>query len=204
MAVTYPIDFPTDITVNALNIAPRNAVGRSESPFTYQEQVYDYGGAVWQVNGTLPLMEKETAEKYVSFLLKLKGRFGTFLFPIPLATPQGVATGTPLVKGGGQVGSELTIDGLTPSTLNIFKAGDWINLGSGADTRAHKVLNDVDSDVSGEVTLDIWPPIRTSPADNATVTVNNCKILLRLTQDDGYSIDINKHYFVQFSAMEAL
>jgi hypothetical protein len=204
MAITYPIDFPSDLSVSSITITPRNAVGRNESPFTFQEQIYDFGGEQWQVEGTLPLMNKATAEKYVSFMLKLKGRYGTFLFPIPLGTAQGAVSGSPVVDGGGQTGAELDLKSLPLSTANVFKAGDWINLGSGSSTRAYKILNDVNSDGAGKATVDIWPSLRSSPADNAAVTYQNCKILLRLKQDDGYSINPDQHYFIQFSALEAL
>jgi len=204
MAISYPIDFPSNLSVSSVVIAPRNAIVRSESPFSFSEQVYDLGGEMLTISGTLPLMTKEQAEEYVSFLFKLKGRWGTFLFPIPLSTPQGVATGTPLVNGAGQTGNTLAIDGMTPNTTNIFKAGDWINIGSGSSTRLHKILNDANTNASGEVTVDIWPAHRSSPADNAAITTSNCKALLRLTNDVGYSIDTNKHYFLQFDAMEAI
>jgi hypothetical protein len=83
-------------------------------------------------------------------------------------------------------------------------AGDWINLGTGASTRAYKILTNCNSNASGEATLDIWPSLRSSPSDNQSVITSNCKILLRLKNDEGYSIDVNKLYFMQFDAMEAL
>lgn len=204
MAITYPLNFPSTLTVSSITIAPKNAVEESRSPFTFQSQVYNLGGEMFTISGTLPLMTKEQAEEYVSFLFKLKGKYGSFLFPIPISTPRGVATGTPLVKGGGQTGNSLIIDGMTPSTTNIFRAGDWINLGSGLTTRLHKILNDANTNGSGEVTVDLWPALRESPSDNAPVTVTNCKAHLRLDNDYGYSIDTNKHYFLEFAASEVI
>lgn len=204
MAISYPLSFPSALTVSSISIAPRNAVERSESPFTFEEQIYDLGGEMITISGTMPLMTREQAEAYVSFLFKLKGRRGTFLFPIPNSTPRGVATGTPLVDGAGQTGNSLNIKGMTVSTTNIFKAGDWLNLGTGSSTRLHKILDDANSDGAGKVTVNIWPSLRSSPADGAAITITNCKALLRLANDEGYSIDTNKMYFMQFSAMEAL
>lgn len=204
MTITYPLAFPTTLTVSSMTISPRDAIARTESPFSFSEQVVDFTGEVWQVSGTLPLMEKDTAEDYVSFILKLKGRKGTFLFPIPNAEQRGVATGTPLVKGAGQTGNSLALDGMTPNITGIFKAGDFLNLGSGSSTRLYKILSDVNSDGSGNVTVDIWPSLRSSPADNAVITLSNVKVLLRLSDNVPYSIDTNKHYFLEFSAQEAL
>lgn len=204
MTITYPINFPTGVYLNAFSCLPRNAVSRTESPFSFVEQVYDFGGEGWEVQATLPLMTREVAEEYLCFILKLKGRKGTFLLPVPESTPRGAWTGTPLVKGAGQTGNSLLIDGLALSTTGICKAGDWINLGSSGTTRLHKVLEDANSNGAGEATLTIWPSLRSSPADNAAVTVTNCKGLFRLKEDTPFSLDVNKHYLIEFSAFEAI
>ena len=68
-----PIDFPSTISVNGLRVTPRNAVARSESPFSFAEQVYDWGGEMWSIEGSLPPMARDTAAEYRSFILKLKG-----------------------------------------------------------------------------------------------------------------------------------
>lgn len=205
MTITYPITFPTsELTVNGLRVRPRSAVARTESQFSFQDDVTDWGGQMWEIAGSLPLMTRAQAAAYVTFMLKLNGKKGTFLFPIPDATPRGVATGTPLVKGGGQTGNSLIIDGFTNGVTGILKAGDWFNLGSGSSTRLHMVLDDVNSNGSGEVTVDIWPSLRESPSDNAAVTLTNCKLLSRLKSDVGYDIDINKHYLLEFEAWEVV
>ena len=46
MAISYPLDFPTELTVNQLKIAPKNAVSRSVSNFSYVEQVYKFAGEI--------------------------------------------------------------------------------------------------------------------------------------------------------------
>jgi hypothetical protein len=205
MTITYPITFPTSaLTVNGLRVRPRSAVARSESQFSLQDDVTDWGGQMWEISGSLPLMTREQAAAYVTFMLKLNGKKGTFLFPIPDATVRGIATGTPLVKGASQTGNSLIIDGFTNGVTGILKAGDWFNLGSGSSTRLHMVLDDVNSNGSGEVTVDIWPSLRESPSDNAAVTLTNCKLLARLKSDVGYDIDINKHYMLEFEAQEVV
>jgi hypothetical protein len=69
----------------------------------------------------------------------------------------------------------------------------------------HKVLLDADSDASGNVTLEIWPYIRTAPADDAPVTVNDCKGVFRLaTNQQSWSINDSSAYGLQFDCMEAI
>lgn len=205
MAITYPLSIPnTDIA--KVRLVANNIVGVSQSPFTAAQQVYKYTGQFWEADITLPPMKREQAEYWISFLLKLNGSYGTFLLGDPNGqTARGVATGTPLVNGASQTGNSLVTDGWTNSTTGILKAGDYIQLGSGATARLYKVLDDVNSDGSGNATLTLFPDLRTSPSDNATITVTNPKGVFRLNAGTT-SWDINEAsvYGITFGAREAL
>ena len=123
-------------------------------------------------------MKREDAEQLIAFMLKLNGTYGTFTLGDPLNTsPRGVGTGTPLVNGGSQTGNSLVTDGWTSGQTGILKAGDWIQLGSGSTSRLYKILSDANSNGSGQATFDIWPNLRSSPADNAAITVSSPKKL---------------------------
>ena len=204
--VSYPIDFPTTLTVSSLRITPLNAIARNMSNFTYAEQVYNFRGEAWSIEGTLPLMNRDTAEAYNSMIFKLKGRFGTFLFPLPTSISQarGSWGGTPQVDGNGQTGDSLDIKNLPTSVTGVIKNGDYINLGSGDSTRLYRIQDDADSDGSGKATVNIWPSLRSSPTDGDSVAYQNVKLLCRLTDNTPIDIDVNRHYFISLSAMEAL
>lgn len=207
MAVTFPVTFPTTFGVSNFQIGLDHAVGVTESPFTFEQQVQEHQGTSWEISATLQLLNRDQAEEYNAFIASLRGRTGTFLMTIPGSeTPRGVATGTPLVDGGAQTGTDLVTDGWTPSQTGILKAGDFINLGSGSSTRLHRVLEDVDSDGGGSATLVLAPKIVSddSPGDNDPITVTNCKGLFRL-KSNLISVDIqppNQHT-IRFSAREA-
>ena len=110
----------------------------------------------------------------------------------------------PFVNGAGQTGSELIIDGASPNEDGYLKAGDYIQLGSNSSARLHKVLADVATDDDGNATIDIWPAIRTSPADNATVIIENTVGKFRLAENmTGWNADVAQ-YGITFSAMEAV
>lgn len=206
MAISYPLTFPTDLGVESFRVIPRVSAGRNESPFSFAEQIYDWGGQILGIEATMPKMNRETAEIFNAFLFSLNGRVGTFLMPIPGAGDAlGVATGTPLVNGGSQTGNELDTDGWTPSQTNILKAGTWLSLGSGSSTRLYKNLVDVDSNGSGEATLTLWPNLRSSPADNAAIDITNPHGLFRMDANV-QPIDITGPDFYSFSfkAWEAL
>jgi len=204
MTITYPLDLPTSFGASEFTIDLISAVSVSESPFSFAQQVQEHPGEAWEINFVLNLLNRDQAEAYNAFLLSLAGRVGSFTMAIPGSeTPRGVATGTPLVKGAGQTGRSLIVDGFTISTTGILKAGDWIQLGTGLSTRLHKVLADVNSNGSGEVTLDLAPKIVTAPADNTTVVVTNAKGLFRLKSNSNpVNIKPPNQHSVQFSARE--
>ena len=209
MAITYPLSLPTVSGIRSIVLRTKNSVGISQSPFTFKQQVVSYGGQYWEADIELPVMSRDEAEEWVSFLVQLKGFEGTFLLGDPSgATPRGSASsapGTPVVNGGSQTGGSLSIDGLPASATGYLKAGDYIQLGSGLGATLHKVLQDVDSNASGEATLDLYPSVRSAPDDGVTVIVSNTKGVFRLSSNETqWSINEIIHFGITFSAMEAV
>lgn len=202
MAITFPLALPTEPSPSRIRFTPYAMVSVGVSPFTGHQQVYEHQGQLWKLDFDLPPMQRADAEEWIAFLLSLNGRYGTFAMGDPAgATPRGVATGTPLVKGASQTGKVLLTDGWTISTTNIMRKGDYIQLG----TSLHKLMKDVNSDSGGNATLDIWPRLRASPADNATITVSNCKGLFRLTKNEMvWEISVGLEYGFSIEAVEAL
>jgi hypothetical protein len=99
------------------------------------------------------------------------------------------------VKGGGQTGAALVLDGATANVAGWLKAGDWIQLGSAGSARLHKVLADAASDGTGTVTLDLWPEIQSAPADNSVVVVQGARGVFRLVANQqGYDVDETRFY----------
>lgn len=206
MAISYPLSLPTNKGLAKIRLTANSVVGVSQSPFTAKQQVYKYTGQFWEAEINLPPMKRADAEYWISFLLKLNGPYGTFLLGDPNGgTARGVATGTPLVMGGSQTGNELITDGWTNSTTGILKAGDYIQLGSASSAQLYKVLDDVNSNGSGQATLTLWPDLRSAPSDNAAITVANPKGVFRLSSNQ-QAWDINEatFYGMTFAAREAL
>lgn len=202
MAISYPLSIPTT-GVRSIRVSARNVVGVASSPFTGSQQVYRHQGAWWEAEISLPPMKRADAEEWIGFLLSLKGRSGTFLLGDPAgASPRGTWAGTPLVAGGSQTGEALTVDGFSAGAT--VKRGDYIQLGSGTATRLHKVLTDATAS-SGSITLDLWPRLRESPADNAVVTTSSAKGTFRLADNvAGWEIDEALAYGITFGAVEAI
>ena len=50
MALSYPLDTPTTIGIESIELRAVNAVAVSQSPFTYKQQVVSHGGQKWEAS----------------------------------------------------------------------------------------------------------------------------------------------------------
>lgn len=128
--IIYPLTLPTSPNPERIVLKARSVVAMARSPFTGQQQTQEHQGSWWEAEISLPPMERDEAEAWISFLLQLRGMNGTFLLPLYAAkTPRGVATGLgPRVKGAGQTGFVLNTRGWTASQSGILKAGDYLQV----------------------------------------------------------------------------
>lgn len=191
----------------SVTLTLRRVVSRSVSPFTLEEQSFQWPGEQWEISFTLPTFNNRlTASEWIAFAAKMKGSYNYFLTGDPSAEePMGVATGTPLVAANNQTGNILQTKGWTPSTPNILRAGDYIQYGTGTSSRLHMVVEDADSDAAGLASLQIEPALRYSPALNSPIVVDNPVGLFRLS-DNSYSWSVapGPRYNLSFSATEVI
>lgn len=201
------VDVPTSVCVASVIMTLTRVVGLTESPYTLEEQAFRWPGERWSIDFRLPpVTNRATASDWMAFGAKLEGKYGRFLIGDPAArTPRGVATGTPLVDGGGATGNTLPTKGWTSGVTNILRKGDYIQLGTGVNSRLHMITEDADSNGSGEANLSIVPALRSSPADNAPIVVTNPKGLFRLVDNSfAWSVDPGPVYRFSFQAVEVL
>ncbi len=206
MAITFPLALPAVLEAASIRWIGQSAVGGGPSPFTFKQQLHKHSGKMLEIEITTMRLERADAEQVVTFGLKLGGKLGTFLIgDLPNPNPRGSSGGTPLVKGAGQTGEELIIDGLPVSTNGVYLAGDWFHVGTGTTQRLHKNLVDVDSNGAGDATLDIFPPLRESPVDDAPLTWVEARGVFRLV-NNAFTWDLRRAlvYGFQFVAVEAI
>jgi hypothetical protein len=183
--------------------------GVNESPYNLSQEAYEWPGNKWRASARYPVMDRATGEPLIAALVSLYGRKGTFLLgPVGAeATARGVATGTPVVSGANQEGKTLNTSGWTINITGILKAGDWVQLGSGATARLHKVLADVNSDGAGLATLDLWPRVggaRGIPANGSAIVVSSPKGVFRLSSDEViWTLHPGQQRILTFEAEEA-
>lgn len=118
---------------------------------------------------------------------------------------QNGAGNSPLVNGAGQTGGTLNIDNCSISEVGYLLAGDYLQIGSGSGAQLYKVLTQVNTSATGTAAVDIWPNLRSSPADNAAITLINTKGRFRLKDNiSQWSINEISSYGITFDCVEAL
>ena len=187
------------------------------SPLTRSVQTLELVGSRWLATYELPPMPRATAEVWIAFLTKLNGMSGRFYGGDPAGyTPQGPATGTPVIPAAGLTGIDLPVEGF--SVASPLAVGDYVAWDTPSGWRElHKVIT-VSAGLGvgygeggyGEggygsgVGLTIAPPIRESPAAGATLIVNSATCVMRLATDDvEWSTDFASLYGIVFSAEES-
>lgn len=74
------------------------------------------------------------------------------------------APGSPLVKGAGQSGTSLILDGFTP--YYAIREGQWFSIETNGRHYLYSVNDEVIADASGNATISINPMLRAEPNDN--------------------------------------
>lgn len=171
-----PLEFPTSTPnvggLRKLSFYADWTTMSSESPWSFKRQTYSSAGERWRAMLELAPMSRQQAGLWQGFLLNLQGGYQSFLFgDVFNPEPMGSVLGTPRVNGAGQSGRTLVTDGWTANSWGLLLAGDRFQIGTGY----HQVTRNVNSDASGNATLDIFPALRTAPVDNLILTTSAAK-----------------------------
>lgn len=179
-------------------------IGEVESPFTGSGQLQDWGSDRWSVKIAMPPMPQAQAAPWYAWLMEIRGKLNVFPLGDPLGTaPAGAALGAPVCTAGNTTRSRtLLTSGWQPSTNGQLLVGDYLQIGQ----RLHCVIgSNVDSDGSGNASINIWPAIREAPMAGDSVILSNPTGLFRLQKNQrGWSLAVSKMFGVKFDAKEAL
>lgn len=204
MSISYPLSLPSNAVAAAISFEAISQVGLSQSPFTGAQQAYAHQGEWFEAQIELPSMARADAEEWVALLLALNGKEGTLLLGDPAnSTPRGTWV-SPVVSGAHAAGVKtLYIRGVDSKT---WKAGDWLQLGSGSGAHLHKVVQDGSQLGSPSVgSVEIWPRTRAALSDGAAVTLTSPVGLFRLKDNRrSWSIREAVEYGIGFGVLEAI
>jgi hypothetical protein len=202
--LSLPVTLP-DHQFARISIRPQNATARTNSPFTFAAQTQIWTGQRWRADVSLPIKSRADAEAWLAALTEIAGGVGELHIGDPAgASPEGSWGGSPTVQGGSQTGQTLDIDGLSSSVTGIAKAGDYFQVGSGTSRRLYKLVEDADSNGSGEATLKFWPYLRESPSDNAAVVVNDTRGTFEIPGNVSWTWQPPDLTVIEFTAVEAI
>lgn len=171
MAISYPLTPPVEFQPAKFTWSPRSAVAFQESPFSFVQKTYDWGGKSRSAVLKYPALTIDKARVAKGFTLSLNGLAGTFYMNDPSAgylrgtVPDQYTLGR--VNGANQTGTSLVTDGWPAG--GTLLVGDWLSIGD----RLYEILTDVIADGGGAASLDLWPSVRLSPADNAVIRVGS-------------------------------
>lgn len=169
------------------------------SPLSGAVQTVEMPGARWQVSFAMENLTEADSPLLQAFLVKLRGKAGRFyLHNFARPEPRGTQRGTPLVKGASQTGNTLEVDGCTIAATLL--AGDFFEVNG----ELKMVVADATANGAGEMSLTFEPPLRSSPADNAVVTLSQPKATFMLASDElKWSTQPGKFTTFSIDAIEA-
>ena len=108
--------------------------------------------------------------------------------------------GAPLVKGSGQIGSALLVDGLTPGHV-IYK-GQFLSVITGGQRFLYRARADVTVSEAGEATVLLGTLLRRPPADNAVVELAQPMIEGFVRDLGEWTVGVDRLVSLQFTVRE--
>jgi len=173
--------FPTSPEAASINIKSFSPTFVSTS-HSLKEQRRRRGGHRWMLEIDFPPMTRSEFAPIYAFAVKQRGQYETFTYyPPTVSSPQGTATGTPVVNGAQSPGDTTIVTDGWSNSITCLKAGDFIKFAS--HSKVYMVVADATSDGSGNSTLTIEPPLTSSVADDEAITVSNVPFTVRFADD---------------------
>jgi hypothetical protein len=170
-----------------------------------KRSVKQFAAQYFSFSVQMPPMKQTDFQQYYAFLVKQKGSFEDFTFEYPLDNLGADKGETDILANGVHAIGDSTIamDGFSVSTDDVLKGGDLIKFSG--HNKVYMVTGDANSNVSGQATVSIEPPLQAALADNEAVTVNKPSFTVALVQDDVlYSTDAAGFFTLSFDVREVL
>jgi hypothetical protein len=206
MAIQYPVTVPSYAEIESFTMMRQNRVGISESPFTFEQQIYQHQGQRWECTVETHPLTRGSIEDWRGFLASLQGTYGTFLMGDPIGqSALGSAGGSPKVSVASQTGVELPFYDGEVSVNSYLLLGDYIQIGSSSSATLHRITQKVTTGGGATGTMDIWPRITVVPDSGTPIYVNSTVGVWRLvegTESEVYYTPNN--ISVSFTAVQAI
>ena len=198
MSGTFP-STPTPESIEVQSIEPTLVSVTSN----LTRQVRSRGGQRWGFSVRFAPMERASFDPIFAFSLAQRGQYETFTWvPTTIGTTRGETGESPVVDGAASVGaSSCSVDGLTVSTSNILRSGDFFKFSG--QNKIYMCTADLTSDGSGDATLSFAPKLATAVANNETITINSVPFNVSFSSDiRSYSTNATSYYSYEVELVE--
>jgi len=176
--------FP-NVGFTSMTMRLRSATAVSQSPFTYDQQVYQHQGVRWEAEVTLPPLKRSDAKQVEAFFASLRGQAGTFTLGNPLHN----TTATGSITSGTAGATTVT------ATTTGAVAGDYFSVGG-----ALYIITERDA-----ASLDIMPPLRTAISSSTPLDFTLPVGTWRLASNEiAWNINQASLYGFTFACVEAI
>jgi hypothetical protein len=194
--------FPSSPAPSSVSISSnQNTIVSTTSSGRRQARQID--GQRFRLTAKFPVMSRTEFAPILAFIVKQRSQVESFQFvPPTLDDALGVASGVIRVNGAILAGvTSVAIDGMANSTNGIFKAGDFFRFTG--QTKVYMVMEDVNSNGSGQGTLTFEPPLRSNVSDNAILIYSNVDFTVGLTGDvQEFNISTENYYQYEIDLIE--
>lgn len=147
------------------------------SPLTGAIQAAQRTGNRWKVALSFEDLFDSDRALMQAFLAQVQATANNFYLEDHSYTRRADGTGTPLVNGGSQSGNQLVTDGW--SGTYAMRSGDFF------EVNGELKMCVADAAISaGAATIDFVPELRSSPSDDAAITISNPKGVFRLVSNE--------------------
>tara|TARA_R100000781_G_scaffold115013_1_gene88474 strand:- start:7529 stop:8131 length:603 start_codon:yes stop_codon:yes gene_type:complete len=168
-----------------------------------RRQVRSRGGQRWLFKVTFPPLSRADLASIYAFSVSQKGQYETFNWvPTTIGTTRGSSSETPVVNGALAAGvTAASVDGLTASTSNILRSGDFIKFSG--HSKVYMVTADMTSGGSGTATLTFAPELEAAVADNETITISSVPFQVAFASDNRqFNTDASGYYAYEIDLIE--
>ncbi|MDQ2324992.1 hypothetical protein RBI98_09365 [Citrobacter koseri] len=161
------LEWPEDVCPASLTWRSESNTKTFRSPFNGASQTVRFPGTRWMCSLTFNNLSDEKSRRIDSLVAELDGEYGRVKIR-DWGRSGRTPTGSPLVDGANQTGTELHSKGWTAGMV-VLRQGDYITV----NNELKIVTADVSSASNGTALIPFAPMLRSSPPANAVIEVAN-------------------------------
>lgn len=180
-------------------MTPRLVTGRAELRPAWGGDIQriNRAGSRFAIDVTMPVMRYEDAQDWSD----INDETATVTMQIVQPGLDVGAPGITLVKGAGQSGTTLTIDGFTP--YYVLRKNQWISVTTGGRLYAYRVKTEVAASSIGEASVVLTTMLRAVHADNDPVEITEPRIEgFATVPEDAWMTNTAGHVALSFTIEE--